>query len=131
MLSARTQSDNMDKGEAMMSFYDNIDFPDHYKGIIDVTKAPYLLDSSGKEDCTEKLCRLLDDLTSGTVSEMQRIYAALRDTPDKGTIRGIFSRFTPVETHKRSAGRQDLSVFIPPPRPGRILRKACPRPASP
>lgn len=36
--------------------------PKLYKNLIDVTKPPYCADPTGKEDCTEILRRVLNDL---------------------------------------------------------------------
>ncbi|MEI6195464.1 MAG: hypothetical protein WCS42_14150 [Verrucomicrobiota bacterium] len=37
-------------------------FPPEVKGIIDVTKAPYFADPTGKRDCTTVLIRAIDDM---------------------------------------------------------------------
>ncbi|MFA6174490.1 MAG: glycosyl hydrolase family 28-related protein [Kiritimatiellales bacterium] len=37
-------------------------YPPEVKGIIDVTKAPYFADNTGKRDCTEILIRAIDDM---------------------------------------------------------------------
>ena len=37
-------------------------YPFTSKNIIDVTKAPYFADNTGKTDCTDALCRVFDDL---------------------------------------------------------------------
>lgn len=37
-------------------------YPFEAENIIDVTKAPYFADNTGKTDCTEALCRVFDDL---------------------------------------------------------------------
>ena len=37
-------------------------YPDNLKNIIDVTKAPYYADNTGKTDCTQILRRVFDDL---------------------------------------------------------------------
>lgn len=63
-------------------YYENVVFPTQAGAVIDVTKAPYCLDPTGREDCTEKLRRLLDDLLRGMVSEMKEVYERLREAPD-------------------------------------------------
>lgn len=42
-------------------------YPPECKAVIDVTKPPYNLDNTGKEDCTEKLVALIDSLTWRTI----------------------------------------------------------------
>ena len=37
-------------------------FPNDCKAIIDVTKPPYNIDNTGKTDCTEQLCALVDEI---------------------------------------------------------------------
>ena len=37
-------------------------YPQNCQGIIDVTKPPYNLDNTGKTDCTETLCKIVDDI---------------------------------------------------------------------
>ena len=37
-------------------------YPANVKGIVDVTKAPYFADNTGKTDCTKALCRAIDDI---------------------------------------------------------------------
>jgi len=37
-------------------------FPKDFDGLVDVTKPPYNCDNTGKEDCTEALCRAIDDI---------------------------------------------------------------------
>lgn len=40
--------------------------------LVDVTKAPYFCDNTGKEDCTEALCRALDDILIRDVNGIQK-----------------------------------------------------------
>ena len=44
--------------------------PTRFKNLIDVTKPPYCADNTGKEDCTEILRRVLNDLL---IREAERI----------------------------------------------------------
>ncbi|MBQ3553191.1 MAG: hypothetical protein IJA08_00690 [Clostridia bacterium] len=37
-------------------------FPSDCKAIIDVTKPPYNVDNTGKKDCTQQLCKLIDEV---------------------------------------------------------------------
>ena len=64
-----------------MSYYDNVIFPKNCKGIIDVTKAPYFVDNTGKEDCTQKLCKILDDILFCMIAEMEEVYRRGRRHP--------------------------------------------------
>ncbi len=69
-----------------MSYYDNVIFPNNCKGIIDVTKAPYFVDNTGKEDCTQKLCKILDDILFCMIAEMKEVYETLKKSPDNTYI---------------------------------------------
>ena len=40
----------------------NYRFPTDCAAIIDVTKPPYNIDNTGKTDCTETLCKIIDDV---------------------------------------------------------------------
>ncbi len=42
--------------------YQNYVFPQKCKAVIDVTKPPYNCDNTGHRDCTEALCRVVDDI---------------------------------------------------------------------
>ena len=65
-----------------MKYYENVVFPPQSKAVLDVTKAPYFLDPTGKEDCTEKLKNLIDDLLKGMILEMQEVYERLCESPN-------------------------------------------------
>ena len=39
-------------------------YPKDAQGVVDVTKAPYFCDNTGKTDCTAALCRAIDDIFS-------------------------------------------------------------------
>jgi hypothetical protein len=54
-------------------------YPPEVQGIIDVTKAPYFADNTGKSDCTEVLIRAIDDM-------MREDHEAIRATVE--TVRG-------------------------------------------
>ena len=75
-----------------MKNYENLIFPENCKGIIDVTKPPYNLDNTGKEDCSEKLCNLLDSLLQSFVDDMRRQYEILKDAPEGTHIGETASR---------------------------------------
>ena len=47
--------------------------PENLKDIfVDVTKAPYFCDNTGKEDCTEALCRAIDDCLKRDVEGIEK-----------------------------------------------------------
>jgi len=71
-----------------MKHYENVIFPEKCKGIIDVTKAPYFADNTGNEDCTEILCKILDDILTPYVEIMEEIYGILREAPDGTWLKG-------------------------------------------
>ena len=55
-------------------------YPFESENIIDVTKAPYFADNTGKTDCTEVLCRIFDDLLS---REREGVEQTRRDLLEK------------------------------------------------
>lgn len=69
-----------------MKYFENVVFPPQAKAVLDVTKEPYCLDPTGKEDCTQKLRQLLDDLMSKIVADMKYVYDLLRDVPNNTYI---------------------------------------------
>ena len=69
-------------GKRRMRYYENVVFPPQSKAVLDVTAAPYFLDPTGKEDCTQKLRMLLDDLLRGMIGEMQQVYETLCASPN-------------------------------------------------
>ena len=75
-----------------MIFFENTVFPDGCKGILDVTKPPYCLDNTGVEDCSEKLCNLLDSLLQSFVDDMRLQYEILMDAPEGTRIGETASR---------------------------------------
>lgn len=62
--------------------YSNVTFPEGCRGIIDVTKPPYNVDNTGKEDCTEKLCGIIDSLLRPIVDGMREEYEYLKNAPE-------------------------------------------------
>lgn len=50
--------------------------------IVDVTKPPYNCDNTGKEDCTEALCRLFDDILQREVDATYATWDKLKAHPD-------------------------------------------------
>ena len=77
-------------------------FPPNCDAIIDVTKAPWFLDNTGKEDCTEKLIAIFDSLFPEIIEGMKKTYDVLcKSAPgtktswenrvtDTGIVRAIF-----------------------------------------
>jgi len=74
-----------------MRYFENVVFPEQSNAVIDVTKAPYFLDNTGQEDCTEKLRTLLNDLMSDIVKDMKEVYEALHHVPN-GTYLSVENR---------------------------------------
>ena len=59
-----------------------ISYPADCKAIIDVTKAPYSLDPTGKQDCTAALIRILDDLARHSIEGVAKVIRLLEADPD-------------------------------------------------
>ena len=70
-----------------MIYYENIVYPENCRGYIDVTKAPWSLDNTGREDCTQKLVALLDSILEHNIPEMQAVYDELAAMPHDGKIK--------------------------------------------
>ena len=49
-------------------------YPENFKNIIDVTKAPYFADNTGKTDCTAVLCQVFDDLLQREIDGVKETY---------------------------------------------------------
>lgn len=62
--------------------YKNIRFPKNCNGIIDVTKPPYNLDNTGKEDCTETLRKILDEMLYKEIIEVENTKQHLLSIPE-------------------------------------------------
>jgi hypothetical protein len=60
---------------------DRITFPPEAKAVVDVTKAPYNADPSGKTDCTDALVRALDDVVRPWRDALQEQTAFYRENP--------------------------------------------------
>lgn len=82
---------NNDTGGFEMKYYKNLVFPKQSRAVLDVTKAPYFLDNTGQEDCTEKLRSLLNDLMSEIIKDMQKVYDELHHVPN-GTYLSVENR---------------------------------------
>lgn len=74
-----------------MKYFENVIYPENCKAILDVTKAPYFVDNTGTEDCTEKLIQILNDVMSVHANEMERIYETLCHSKE-GTYIGVSNR---------------------------------------
>lgn len=53
------------------------------KGIIDVTKPPYNVDNTGKKDCTETLCRIIDEILLPNIEKLEEAKKKLAAIPDE------------------------------------------------
>lgn len=49
-------------------------YPIITKAIINVTKAPYFADNTGKTDCTAVLCQVFDDLLQREIDGVKETY---------------------------------------------------------
>ena len=65
-----------------MRYYENVMFPSESRAVLDVTKAPYFVDPTGQEDCTQKLRQILDDVLKDLITDMKKVYDALLTVPD-------------------------------------------------
>lgn len=82
-------------------------YPENLKNIIDVTKAPYYADHTGKTDCTAVLRRVFDDLLTrerqGVKETEERlhtlgendVYIGFESRIEKHLVRVIFPEFVP------------------------------------
>ena len=66
-------------------------FPEKCRGILDVTKPPYSLDNTGREDCTEKLRQLLNDLLQRQIDGVRKMYQKL-EAHDGDVVFGFENR---------------------------------------
>lgn len=60
--------------------------------IIDVTKAPYFADNTGKTDCTAVLRQIFDDILQREIDGVKETYARLREMSENGT-KNIYDGF--------------------------------------
>lgn len=82
--------------------FENTVFPPECNAITDVTKAPWFVDNTGKEDCTGKLIEIFDSLFPEVIAGMKKSYDVLCNSPagtktswenrvtDTGIVRAIF-----------------------------------------
>jgi len=64
-----------------MKYFENIRYPDGCKAFIDVTKAPYFADNTGKTDCTSIIVGILDELMKKTYDATVAAYEKLKKLP--------------------------------------------------
>lgn len=57
-------------------------YPKNCDVILDVTKAPYYCDNTGKEDCTEKLIRVMNDILSPNIKGISDALEELESSDD-------------------------------------------------
>lgn len=67
-------------------------YPLKCKNVIDVTKAPYYADNTGKTDCTEALCRVLDDILIREIQGVKETYGKLEASETIPVYIGFESR---------------------------------------
>jgi len=60
---------------------ENIVFPPQAAAVVDVTKAPYFCDNTGRQDCTTALIRALDDILRPTLLAQQALVAEMEADP--------------------------------------------------
>lgn len=61
-------------------------YPQDCTSIIDVTKPPYNLDNTGKEDCTKALCQIVDDVLGAYESNFYKTKAKLESIDDPNAL---------------------------------------------
>ncbi len=61
-------------------------FPKECKAVIDVTKPPYNCDNTGQEDCTEALCRVVDDVLGAYQDEFYETKAKIEAMDDPNAL---------------------------------------------
>lgn len=56
-------------------------YPPEAKAVLDITKAPYFADNTGKTDCTQILVSILDDIARHSLEGMKRTMDRLQSDP--------------------------------------------------
>ena len=64
-----------------MRYFEDVRFPENCGAVIDVTKAPYFADNTGKVDCTEIIVGIINELTKKTYDGMLEAYEKLKKLP--------------------------------------------------
>ena len=79
----------------------------NFSNIIDVTKAPYFADNTGKTDCTETLRKVFDDLLDREIKGVEEtekklhkignndVYIGFESRIENNLVRVIFPEFVP------------------------------------
>ena len=67
-------------------------YPENFKNIIDVTKAPYFADNTGKNDCTDVLRKVFDDLLDREIKGVKETEAKLHTLGENDVYIGFESR---------------------------------------
>lgn len=57
-------------------------YPENCDVILDVTKAPYYCDNTGKEDCTKKLIQVMNDILSPNIKGISDAREELESSDD-------------------------------------------------
>lgn len=57
----------------------NIVYPPEANVVLDVTKAPYFLDNTGRQDCTKALVGILDEMANISLEGMKRVMGILEE----------------------------------------------------
>ena len=82
-------------------------YPGNLKNVIDVTKAPYYADNTGKIDCTDILRRVFNDLLAREIEGVKKtekrlhtlgkndVYIGFESRIEKNLVRVIFPEFVP------------------------------------
>lgn len=82
-------------------------YPENFKNIIDVTKAPYFADNTGKTDCTAILRKVFDDLLDREIKGVKEteeklhtlgeneVYIGFESRIENNLVRVIFPEFVP------------------------------------
>ena len=70
-------------------------YPIQCKNIIDVTKAPYFADNTGKKDCTKILQQVFDDILMREVEGVEKSKQLLLEMGDKDVYRGFENAIYP------------------------------------
>ena len=65
---------------------ENYIFPTDCQAIIDVTKPPYNVDNTGKVDCTEQLCAIVDDILKNYEEEFYKTKEKLESIDDDNAL---------------------------------------------
>lgn len=88
-------------------------FPKNCRGFIDVTKPPYSVDNTGKVDCTETICKIIDDLLQVQIDAVKDMYKKLEEHDGDGPV--VDTRnggYTEILGGIMSIGRNKLTPVV-------------------